>query len=73
MPLSAGTTPAPGPLESVLAARQAVLPALAPSLSAPATQGQGIAAVMPSASQQALLRALLKSISKHRLAGAAPF
>ena len=64
-----------GSLSSTLAQRGAPLPGLAASTSALAgasrgDQVRGSLAAMPPASQQAFLRALLKSISKDRRSGA---
>ena len=74
-PLSTQTRQLPGSLESVWAARQATLPILAQSASAPHApaalpeQAAGPGTSMPLSDQQALLRALLKSLSKHRRTG----
>ena len=64
-----------GSLSSTLAQRGASLPGLAASTSAPGgaargDQVRGSLAAMPPASQQAFLRALLKSIGKDRRSGA---
>ena len=64
-----------GSLSSTLAQRGAALPGPAAAASAPAgaargDQVRGSLAAMPPASQQAVLRALLKSISKDRRPGA---
>ncbi len=74
-PLSTQTRQLPGSLESVWAARQATLPILAQSASAPHApaavpeRAAGPGTSMPLSDQQALLRALLKSLSKHRRTG----